>query len=49
MKKLLRTLIPTLLIFLLAPAAVVFAQDNQPKSDSAQSDAKKAFEKLKTL
>src|SRR6185295_4137735 len=42
-----RTLMPTLLLFLLA--TVVFAQDNQPKSPSAQSDAKKAFEKLKTL
>jgi len=40
---------PTLLICLLAPAAIVFAQDNPPKSASAQSDAKKAFEKLKTL
>jgi hypothetical protein len=39
---------PTLLICILAPAAV-FAQDNRPKSSGAQSDAKKAFEKLKTL
>jgi len=38
-----------LLLCLLAPATVVFAQDNPPKSASAQSDAKKAFEKLKTL
>ena len=49
MKILMRTLMPTLLICLLAPAAVVFAQDNPPKSAGAQSDAKKAFEKLKTL
>lgn len=49
MKILMRTLMPTLLICLLAPAAVVFAQDNPPKSVSAQSDAKKAFTKLKTL
>jgi len=49
MKILIRTLMPTLLICLLAPAAAVFAQDNPPKSASAQSDAKKAFEKLKTL
>jgi len=32
----------------LAPAAVVLAQDNSTKT-AAQSDAKKAFEKLKTL
>jgi hypothetical protein len=32
----------------MAPAAI-FAQDNQPKSPGAQSDAKKAFAKLKTL
>lgn len=49
MKILMRTLMPMLLICLLAPAAIVFAQDNPPKSASAQSDAKKAFEKLKTL
>jgi hypothetical protein len=49
MKILMRSLMPTLLICLLAPAAVVFAQDSPPKSASAQSDAKKAFEKLKTL
>jgi hypothetical protein len=49
MKMLVRTLMPTLLICLLAPAAVVFAQDNPPKTVSAQSDAKKAVEKLKTL
>ena len=49
MKILMRTLMPTLLICLLAPAAVVLAQDDAPKSASAQSDAKKAFVKLKTL
>jgi hypothetical protein len=49
MKILMRTLMPTLIICLLAPAAVVLAQDNPPKSTSAQSDAKKAFEKLKSL
>ncbi|MEP6911279.1 MAG: hypothetical protein ABI923_00910 [bacterium] len=49
MKILKRTLMPTLLICLLAPAAVVFAQDNAPKSASTQSDAQKAFEKMKTL
>ena len=43
-----RTLWLTLLI-LLMPAAVVFAQDNSPKSVNAQSDAKKAFATLKTL
>ena len=47
--KIIRTLTLTLLICLLAPAAVVFGQDNPPKAASAQSDAKKAFEKLKTL
>jgi hypothetical protein len=49
MKMLMRTLMPTVLICLLAPAAVVFAQDNPSKSASAPSDAKKAFAKLKTL
>jgi len=49
MKILMRTLMLTLLICLLAPAAVVFAQDNPPKPAAAQSDAKKAFEKMKTL
>ena len=49
MKILMRTLMPMLLICLLAPAAIVFAQDNAPKSAGEQSDAKKAFEKLKTL
>ncbi|HEV7798882.1 MAG TPA: hypothetical protein VGO73_12030, partial [Pyrinomonadaceae bacterium] len=38
-----------ILIILMATAAVVSAQDNPRKSVSAQSDAKKAFEKLKTL
>ena len=49
MKILMRTLMPTLLICFLAPAAVVFAQDNPPKSASTQSDAKKAFAELKAL
>jgi len=49
MKMLVRALMLTLLFCLLAPAAVVFAQDNPPKTAGAQSDAKKAFEKLKTL
>ena len=49
MKRHLRTLIPTLLICLLAPAAFVFAQGNPTKTAGEQSDAKKAFEKLKTL
>ena len=48
MKMLIRTLMPTLLICLLASAAV-FTQDNPAKTASAQPDAKKAFEKLKTL
>ncbi len=48
MKRLMRTLMLTLLICLLAQS-VVRAQDNPPKSPSAQSDAKKAFAKLKTL
>ena len=49
MKRLLRTLMLTLLMSLLASAAVVFGQDNPPKTPSPQSDAKKAFAKLKTL
>ena len=49
MKKQIRTLTLTFLIALLAPAAVVLAQDNQPKPAVAQSDAKKAIAKLKTL
>jgi hypothetical protein len=40
---------PALLICLLAPAAAVFAQGQQPATAAPQSDAKKAFEKLKTL
>jgi hypothetical protein len=39
---------PTLLFCLLA-AAAVFAQDNPPKTAGVQSDARKAFEKFKTL
>jgi hypothetical protein len=38
-----------ILIILVATAAVGFAQDNPAKTTSAQSDAKKAFAKLKTL
>ena len=49
MKRHLRTLLPTLLICLLTPAAFVFAQETAPKTAAAQSDAKKAFEKLKAL
>lgn len=49
MKKHLRTLMPTLLLCLLTPTAFVFAQGNPPKTAAAPSDAKKAFEKLKTL
>lgn len=49
MKIRMRTLMPALLICLLATASVVCAQDNPPKPASAQSDAKKAFAKLKTL
>jgi hypothetical protein len=49
MKMLIRTLLPILLICLLA-SATVLAQENPPKTTaSAQSDAKKAFAKLKTL
>ncbi|HKY42857.1 MAG TPA: hypothetical protein VJM50_07155 [Pyrinomonadaceae bacterium] len=47
MKMLIRTLMATLLICLLT--AAVFAQDNPPKTDTTQSEAKKAFAKLKTL
>ena len=39
----------TLVILVATAAVVVFAQDNPPKSAGAQSDAKKAFEKLKAL
>lgn len=49
MKLHIRTLMPTLLICFLVPAAIVFAQDNPPKPVSSQTEAKKAFEKLKTL
>lgn len=45
MKIRMRKLTTTLLICLLAQAALVFAQESQPKSNSA----KEAFEKLKTL
>ena len=38
-----------ILLMLVATHAVVFAQDNPPKTAGAQSEAKKAFEKLKTL
>jgi len=38
-----------ILIILVATAAVVLAQDNPPKAAAVQSDAKKAFEKMKTL
>lgn len=47
MKMLIRALMATLLICLLT--AAVFAQDNPPKTGGAQSEAKKAFGKLKTL
>ena len=47
MKMLIRTLTATLLICLLT--AAVLAQDNPPKPSGPQSEAKKAFEKLKTL
>jgi len=42
-------LLPALLICLLAPAAVVLAQDNPPKTANAKSDAQKAFEKMNAL
>ena len=49
MKILVRTLMATLLICLLA-SVTVFAQDNPPKTTvSAQTESKKAFAKLKTL
>jgi hypothetical protein len=48
MKILIRTLMPTLQIVLLA-SATVFAQDNPAKAPAPQSEAKKAFAKLKTL
>ena len=43
-----RTLRLTLFI-LLMPTAVVFAQDNAPKSVNPRADAKKAYARLKTL
>lgn len=49
MKRHLRALMPTLLICLLAPAAFVCAQANPPKTASPPTDAKKAFDILKTL
>ena len=48
MKRNIQTLLPALLICLLTSASVL-AQDNSPKPTAPQSDAKKAFEKLKTL
>ncbi|HKO62458.1 MAG TPA: hypothetical protein VJV03_14940 [Pyrinomonadaceae bacterium] len=48
MKILIRALLPTLLICLLA-SATAFAQDNPAKAPAAPSPAKKAFAKLKTL
>ena len=48
MKTLIRTLLPTLLLCLLAPA-LVRAQDKRPQTASAKTDAKKAFAKLETL
>jgi len=38
-----------ILIILLATATVAFAQETAPKTNSAPSEAKKAFAKLKTL
>ena len=38
-----------ILIILVAASTVAFGQDNAPKPVSAQSEAKKAFEKIKTL
>lgn len=49
MQKLIRTLMLTFLITLLAPAAVVLAQDNAPKTPAAPSASKQALAKLKTL
>src|SRR5687767_15614097 len=45
---LIRTLSLTFLLLLVTPAAV-FAQDNPPKPVKPQSEAKKAFNTLKTL
>ena len=47
MKMIIRSLMSTLLICLLT--AAVLAQDNPPKTGTAQSEAKKVFAKLKTL
>lgn len=47
MKTIIRTLLTILFICLLTGS--VFAQDNGAKTGNAQSEAKKAFEKLKTL
>jgi hypothetical protein len=49
MNRHLRTLLPTLLLCLLAPTAVAFAQDNPPPKTAGESDAKKAYEKMKSL
>jgi hypothetical protein len=48
MRLTIRTILPTLLVCLLGPAAIL-AQDNQPKTTSTQSDAQKAFEQMKAL
>ena len=40
---------PAILMCLIAMATFVVAQDSPPKAAAAQSDAKKAFEKMKTL
>jgi hypothetical protein len=47
MNKHLRILMPALLICLLAPAAVVFAQGQQPATAAPQSDAKRLSRNLK--
>jgi hypothetical protein len=49
MTRFMRILMTALLVCLLAPAAIVPAQDNPSKSTSAQSESKKALTKLKTL
>jgi hypothetical protein len=49
MKKLVRILKTTLLICLLAQTPLVFAQDHPPTTSKKPSNAKSAFEKLKTL
>ncbi len=38
-----------ILIIIMATAVIVLAQDNPPKAAAAQTDAKKAFEKMKAL